>query len=87
MAQDPNRYYTVVVMTDGETRDGADFAKFKMWFDAQPQAVRKVKAFPVLFGEGSESELKQVAQMTGGKYFDSRTVSLPLMFKEIRGYQ
>lgn len=87
MAKDPNRYYTVVVMTDGETRDGADFNDFKDWLEAQPAAVRKVKAFPVLFGEGSESELKQVAQMTGGKYFDSRQVSLPLMFKEIRGYQ
>lgn len=87
MAKDPNRYYTVVVMTDGETRDGAYFSEFKEWLATQPAAVRKVKAFPVLFGEGNESELKEVAQLTGGKYFDSRQVSLPLMFKEIRGYQ
>ena len=87
MARDPNRYYTVVVMTDGETRDGAIFADFKQWFNAQPPAIRKIKTFPVLFGEGSESELKDVATMTGGKYFDSRTTSLSLMFKDIRGYQ
>jgi Ca-activated chloride channel family protein len=40
-----------------------------------------------LFGEGNAEELKQLADLTGGRLFDSRSVALATVFKEIRGYQ
>jgi Ca-activated chloride channel family protein len=43
--------------------------------------------FPILFGEGNASELGDLAGLTGGKVFDSRSNSLAAVFKEIRGYQ
>jgi Ca-activated chloride channel family protein len=46
-----------------------------------------VKVFPILFGEGSPTELQALAEMTGGRVFDSRSKPLPVVFKEIRGYQ
>ena len=43
--------------------------------------------FPILFGEGSPAELNSIADLTGGRVFDSKTKSLAAVFKEIRGYQ
>jgi Ca-activated chloride channel family protein len=87
MAAAPGRYYTVVVMTDGKTNEGASFADFRAWLARQPAEVQRIRAFTVLFGDGNEQELQALAQATGGRYFDSRKSSLPSIFKEIRGYQ
>jgi Ca-activated chloride channel family protein len=52
-----------------------------------PADVQRVRVFTVLFGEGNAGELKDLAEMTGGRAFDSRATPLALMFKGIRGYQ
>jgi len=49
--------------------------------------VRSIKCFAVIFGEASPAALNAVASLTGGRTFDARTASLPVVFKEIRGYQ
>ena len=84
---EPDRYYSVVVMTDGQSNEGMDNTEFEKWFKLQPESVRNVKAFPVLFGGGDKNQLHAVATLTGGKMFDASKSSLAAMFKEIRGYQ
>jgi Ca-activated chloride channel family protein len=81
------RYYTVVLMTDGENNQGLTQAQFEEWYRGQGDSVRGIPVFPILFGEGSPAELRQLADLTGGRLFDSRSNSLAAVFKEIRGYQ
>lgn len=86
-SQDPNRFYSIVLMTDGENnsgRSGSDFLRDYHAFSASSQAI---KTFTVLFGEASPQELQNIARVTGGAVFDSRTAPLSQVFREIRGYQ
>lgn len=84
---DPARFYSIVVMTDGENNGGISLNEFANWFNQLPPADQGIKIFPVLFGEASPEELKRLADLTGGRTFDSRKSSLQSIFKEIRGYQ
>jgi Ca-activated chloride channel family protein len=86
-AADPNRFYSVVLMTDGENNAGRNASQFQTWFRAANAQVRSIKCFAVIFGEASPQALNDVASLTGGRTFDARTASLPVVFKEIRGYQ
>jgi Ca-activated chloride channel family protein len=81
------RYYTVVLMTDGENNRGLTPAGFRAWYESQGDRVRGIRVFPILFGEGDQSELSGIADLTGGRLFDSKSRSLAAAFKEIRGYQ
>jgi Ca-activated chloride channel family protein len=81
------RYYTVVLMTDGENNRGLSPSEFRDWYASQGDRVRGIRVFPILFGEGSQKALMALADMTGGRLFDSGTRSLAAVFKEIRGYQ
>ncbi|MBW4722068.1 substrate-binding domain-containing protein [Saccharothrix obliqua] len=87
VAADPDRFHSIVLMTDGENANGKDFAAFRASFGSVPAPVRQVPVFTVLFGEGSSAELTEVAAMTGGKVFDARRGPLAEVFQEIRGYQ
>lgn len=87
MKVDPQRYYTIVAMTDGDSNEGMDLAQFRAYYASLPEEVRRVRVFTVLFGDGNATELQAVAELTGGKAFDSRKTSLSTMFKGIRGYQ
>lgn len=84
--RDRAHYYSIVLMTDGENNRGDSFDDFKTKFNALEQDDR-VRVFPILFGEGSPSELQELADLTGGRLFDGRSGSLSGIFKEIRGYQ
>jgi Ca-activated chloride channel family protein len=84
---DPNRFYSVVLMTDGENNAGRDSNQFKSWYRSASPQVQGIKCFAVIFGEASPQALNDVANLTGGRTFDARNVSLPAVFKEIRGYQ
>ena len=85
--EDPNRYYSVVLMTDGENNEGATEAEFLRFYRALPDKVHDVKTFPILFGEADQSSLGAVAEATGGRLFDGRGENLSSVFKQIRGYQ
>ncbi|EOD67276.1 substrate-binding domain-containing protein [Amycolatopsis vancoresmycina] len=87
VAADPDRFTSIVLMTDGENANGSSLADFLASFGSLPPAVNRVPVFTVLFGEGSSDELTQVAAKTGGKVFDARNVELSHVFQEIRGYQ
>ena len=86
-ASDPGRFYSVVLMTDGENNSGAGPNQFQSFYKAQPDSVRAIPTFPIIFGEASQKALTDIATLTGGQAFDSRNVSLASIFKVIRGYQ
>ncbi len=81
------RYYTVVLMTDGENNAGIDLQEFLRWHQGQDETLRSIRVFPIVFGEASAEEMKTLAEATGGKAFDAKSQSLSLVFKDIRGYQ
>ncbi|MDQ6743436.1 MAG: substrate-binding and VWA domain-containing protein [Candidatus Dormibacteraeota bacterium] len=85
--QEPDRYYSVVLMTDGENNNGHDVSHFLSTYQRLPADVRAVKTFTILFGEAQPKQLSQIADTTGGRVFDSRSAPLTQVFKEIRGYQ
>ena len=85
--QEPDRYFSIVLMTDGQNTAGHDANHFLSYYGRQTATARAVKSFPILFGEGAPKELNQVADTTGGRVFDGRSASLNSVFKEIRGYQ
>ena len=81
------RYYTVVLMTDGENNRGLSKQQFAEWYRTEGATFRGIPVFPILFGEGNAKELGELADLTGGRLFDSRSNTLAAVFKEIRGYQ
>jgi Ca-activated chloride channel family protein len=84
---DPNRFYSVVLMTDGENNSGHDSNGFINFYKSLSPQLQNVHTFPIIFGEASPAALNQVASVTGGQTFDARSVSMSLVFKQIRGYQ
>ncbi|MEO5873955.1 MAG: VWA domain-containing protein [Streptosporangiaceae bacterium] len=85
VAQDPDRFTSIVLMTDGENANGITLGDFRT---SLPRvAVKGVPVFPILFGTAREKEMNEVAQLTGGRAFDARAQSLESVFREIRGYQ
>ncbi|MGA5816571.1 extracellular solute-binding protein [Kitasatospora sp. NPDC094028] len=81
-----DRFTSIVLMTDGESNDGATEADFKTFHDGLPPAERSIPVFPIKFGEAAVSQLQGLADMSGGKLFDGGG-SLDGVFEEIRGYQ
>ena len=86
IAADPDRFTSIVLMTDGENTAGVNIDAFREHVTARSPALRGVPVFPVLFGEGDNAEMTEVAQLTGGRTFDARSGSLASAFTEIRGY-
>ncbi|HEX2679918.1 MAG TPA: substrate-binding and VWA domain-containing protein [Candidatus Dormibacteraeota bacterium] len=84
---DPDRFYSVVLMTDGENNMGHDAGGFARFYNSQPADVKAIPTFAIIFGEASPQELTNITTLTGGQAFDSRNVSLASVFKVIRGYQ
>lgn len=83
-ASDPERYVSIVLLTDGVNTDGPDLAAFRQQMQGSGTPTR---VFPILFGEASNADMAALAQFTGGRVFDGRKAALALVFKEIRGYQ
>jgi Ca-activated chloride channel homolog len=86
-AADPDRLYSIVLMTDGENNAGVEPDQFAADYAALPGPVRDVHIYPVLFGEASKDAMTSIATLTGGTLFDATTTSLETIFKQIRGYQ
>jgi Ca-activated chloride channel family protein len=86
-AADPDRLYSIVLMTDGENNAGVSPDGFAQDFAALPDATRAVHTYPILFGEANKDAMGSIASLTGGTLFDATTTSLDTIFKQIRGYQ
>lgn len=85
--QDPDRYYTIVLMSDGENTDGMGFRQFERNYEGLAPAAQDVRTFTVLFGNADEDAMQEIANVTGGRMFDGTSDSLSFIFKQIRGYQ
>ncbi|MFF2950765.1 extracellular solute-binding protein [Kitasatospora sp. NPDC057965] len=81
-----DRFTSIVLMTDGESNQGATEQDFRAFFGGLSPAQKSVPVFPILFGEAAKGQLQGIADLTGGKLFDG-TGSLDGAFEEIRGYQ
>jgi Ca-activated chloride channel family protein len=85
--RDPERFVSVVLLTDGENTAGTSYNEFRRTLLEAQRTGNVVRTFPILFGEASSSELEDVARLTGGRAFEGRQTNLAAVFKEIRGYQ
>ncbi|WP_078119533.1 vWA domain-containing protein [Thiosocius teredinicola] len=85
--QDPQRFYSIVLMTDGNNTAGTDYQQFASIYYNHANAAEGIRTFPILFGDSNDAEMMDLATMTGGRVFDSRKQSLAQAFKKIRGYQ
>lgn len=87
LQQDPNRYYSIVLMSDGENTEGDSLDGFLNYYRSLPANVKAVRTFTILFGDSSVQEMEAIAEATGGRVFDAQSASLSSIFKQIRGYQ
>jgi Ca-activated chloride channel family protein len=85
--RDPERLYTVLLMTDGQSNAGVSVEEFSAWIQSLPPSQHKIRIYAVLFGEASGGQLENITQPTGGRVFDANKGGLQAAFKEIRGYQ
>jgi Ca-activated chloride channel family protein len=83
---EPDRFYSIVLMTDGLNRDGISYEEFQLFYLKESDYIGGIRTFPILFGDASSDEMQSLATLTGGKAFDGRK-SLAQAFKQIRGYQ
>ena len=86
-AADPNRLYSIVLMTDGENNAGLSPEDFASEYAGLDDAVRGVHTYPVQFGDANKDAMSKIASLTGGTVFDATVTSLQTIFKQIRGYQ
>lgn len=87
LQQDPNRYYSIVLMSDGENTEGDGVKGFVNYYRSLPAQVQAVRTFTILFGDSSIKEMESIAEVTGGRVFDAQSTPLNTIFKQIRGYQ
>ena len=80
--EDMNKYnVSVVLMTDGQGNVGTFDVLDKMY-----KLINKpIPVYSIMFGEASEYQLKEIANMSNGKVFDGKS-DLVKAFKEVRGY-
>ncbi len=85
-AKEPDRLYSIVLMTDGENNAGISEEDFRSYYQST-DGLKEIRTFTILFGEAQADPLQRIAQLTGGQMFDASKVPLSKIFKEIRGYQ
>ena len=87
MEQDPDRFYSIVLLSDGENKHDITYEMFEEFYRSLPPLAKNVKTFTILFGNANKEEMNKVATLTGGRVFDGQSKSLVRVFKKIRGYQ
>jgi Ca-activated chloride channel homolog len=83
---EPDRIYSIVLLTDGENNSGISGGDFQSFYKSKSD-LAGIRTFPILFGEAKVQDLQDIATLTGGRLFDASQTSLQQIFKEIRGYQ
>ncbi len=83
--QEPDRIYSIVLMTDGQNNSGISEDEFSSFYKSAGAA--NIRTFPILFGEADKQTMQGIADMTNGRLFDASKDPLSFIFKEIRGYQ
>ncbi len=72
---------TVILMTDGASNNGT-FKDLKKYYET---TNKNIPIYSITFGSSSESQLKEIADLTNGKIFDGKK-GLTRAFKEVRSY-
>jgi Ca-activated chloride channel family protein len=85
--QDPERYYSIVLLSDGANTAGNSQEEFLSFYNQASTNNQPIKTFAILFGEADEDTMQTIAGATGGRVFDAKSEALNQIFKEIRGYQ
>jgi Ca-activated chloride channel family protein len=85
--QDPNRYYSIVLMSDGKNNSGISESAFLGYYRSLPDNAQRIKTFTIMFGAADEETMETIAEATGGRVFDAKSHPLNFIFKQIRGYQ
>jgi Ca-activated chloride channel family protein len=85
--KDPERYYSIVLLSDGKNEHGKSLRDFEHFYRMLPPEVKKIKTFAIIFGNANIDEMNKVAELTGGRVFDGKQHNLAHVFKKIRGYQ
>jgi Ca-activated chloride channel family protein len=83
----PERYYSIVLLTDGQSHNGLSAEEFSQWYGALPENEKNIRVFAIQFGDANPDQLQKLAQLTGGRVFNATSTPLAQVFKEIRGYQ
>ncbi|MEV0623505.1 VWA domain-containing protein [Nonomuraea sp. NPDC050404] len=81
----PEQPVSIVLMTDGENNAGISYEEFLRRHRELGADARKVRTFPVHFGDADAVALEKAADATGGRMVDADLSSLSDAFKEIRG--
>jgi Ca-activated chloride channel homolog len=85
--QDPDRYFSIVLMSDGKNNAGILESELLHFYRSLPAEAQRIKTFAILFGEAEKEALQRLTAETGGRLFDAKSEPLSLIFKQIRGYQ
>lgn len=72
---------TVIAMTDGEVNIGS-FNTLRSYYN---NLGKEIPVYSITFGDASEYQLEEIAELTNAKVFDGKT-DLLSAFKEVRGY-
>ena len=84
--KEPDRVYSIVLMSDGENNSGIAPDDFYSYYK-NTSGVQDIRTFTILFGEADQKTMQDIASATSGQMFDASRVPLAQIFKEIRGYQ
>ncbi len=79
------RTVSIVLLTDGANTNGIGMDAFKRFIAEKGEP--KVPVFAILFGDAKQSEMQELATVTGGRVFDARTTKLTRVMKDIRTFQ
>ena len=86
-SQEPDRYDSIVLMSDGASNTGMDAEQFNDFYRSQSAAARGIRTFTVVFGKADRAMTEGIAATTGGRSFDGTKDPLDFIFKQIRSYQ
>jgi Ca-activated chloride channel family protein len=78
--------YSVIVLTDGMSNEGANMQGFAQWFTENKIESHGIRIFAISFGDADLDQLNGITQISGGKVFDGKK-NLSSAFREIRSYQ
>lgn len=80
--EDQEKYNTsIVLMTDG----ASNYNRMTQLKATYRKIGKDIPIFSIMFGTASETQLKEIAQLTNAKIFDGK-VNLLEAFKQVRGY-
>ena len=83
LGQDSSRYIpAVILMTDGQSNTGKTFTDLQA---AWSSGGRDIPVFAILFGDASETQLREITNFTRGNIFDGRTDMISA-FRKAKGY-